>query len=95
MGIPPASPMSLATKRPPGFRSAMCGVRWAISAKSRSVNEMPHSWAMAGRCRAAFVEPPVAATTAAAFSKDFLVTMSRGRNWVAIRRTTVSPEATA
>ena len=40
---------------------------------------MPHSCAMAGRCSAALVEPPEAATTAAAFSSALRVTMSRGR----------------
>ena len=33
---------------------------------------------MAGRCSAALVEPPVAATTAAAFSRPVRVTRSRG-----------------
>ena len=32
---------------------------------------MPASWAMRGRCRPALVEPPVQATTRAAFSKRF------------------------
>ena len=40
---------------------------------------MPHSWAMAGRCRPPLVEPPVAATTTAAFSNALRVQMSRGR----------------
>ena len=40
---------------------------------------MPASCAMAGRCSAALVEPPVAATTMAAFSNALRVTMSRGR----------------
>jgi hypothetical protein len=35
--------------------------------------------AIAGRCRPALVEPPVAATTTAAFSRALRVTMSRGR----------------
>ena len=39
---------------------------------------MPASCAIAGRCRAAFVEPPVAQTTAQAFSRALRVTMSRG-----------------
>ncbi len=39
---------------------------------------MPASWAIAGRCKAALVEPPVAATIAAAFSRLARVTSSRG-----------------
>ena len=35
------------------------------------VNSMPASCAIAGRCSAALVEPPVAATTTAAFSSAF------------------------
>src|SRR5213595_3027518 len=52
---------------------------------------MPHSWAIAGRCSAAFVEPPDAATTAAAFSRALRVTMSRGRILVAISSMIFSP----
>ena len=48
---------------------------------------------MAGRCSAALVEPPVAATTAAAFSSALRVTMSRGRILSAIRSMTFSPAA--
>jgi hypothetical protein len=39
---------------------------------------MPASCAMAGMCSAALVEPPVAETTAQAFSSAWRVTMSRG-----------------
>ena len=39
---------------------------------------MPASCAMAGRCSAALVEPPVAETTAQAFSSALRVTRSRG-----------------
>ena len=38
----------------------------------------PASCAIAGRCSAALVEPPVADTTAQAFSSALRVTMSRG-----------------
>ena len=38
------------------------------SATSKRSNLMPHSCAIAGRCSAALVEPPEAATTVAAFS---------------------------
>ena len=47
-----------------------------ISATSNKLNLMPHPWAIAGRCSAALVEPPEAATTAAAFSRASRVTMS-------------------
>ena len=45
---------------------------------SSKVNLIPASFAMAGKCRAAFVDPPDAATITAAFSNDFFVTISRG-----------------
>jgi hypothetical protein len=56
---------------------------------------MPASLAIAGRCRPALVEPPVAATMAAAFSNDLRVTTSRGRNCDLIRSITALPLATA
>ena len=62
----------LARKRPPGFMSAISGVRFATRAKSSSVKRMPASCAIAGMCSAALVEPPVAATAAQAFSRLFL-----------------------
>ncbi len=68
----------LGENRPPGFRSAMSGVRFATRAKSSSVKRMPASCAIAGMCSAALVEPPVAATAAQAFSRLFCVTSSRG-----------------
>src|SRR3954447_23002320 len=52
---------------------------------------MPHSCAIAGRCSAALVEPPDAATTAAAFSSALRVTMSRGRMFWAHRCVASSP----
>src|SRR2546423_14953338 len=52
---------------------------------------MPHSCAIAGRCSAALVDPPDAATTAAAFSSARRVTMSRGRIFDAISSITFSP----
>ena len=41
-------------------------------------NFKPHSFAIAGKWRAAFVDPPVAATTTAAFFKASIVTISLG-----------------
>ena len=53
---------------------------------------MPASWAIAGRCRPALVDPPVAATAAQAFSRLFRVTRSRGRGPPSARmRSTISP----
>ena len=76
---PPARWRSVATKRPPGLRSATTGVRVAISSKSSSSSGRPSSRAIASRCRTAFVEPPVAATAAIAFSIDARVRIVEGR----------------
>ena len=65
--------------------SATIGVRAEIRSKSSIVNSIPKSRAMATRWRTAFVEPPVAATEATAFSNDSIVTNDRG---VTFRRTT-------
>ena len=70
--------MSFATYFPPGFKSARYGVLLNILATSIKSNLIPISFAKAGKCNAAFVEPPVAATIVAAFSKDFFVTISLG-----------------
>ena len=56
----------------------MYGVFLEIFVTSSSVNLIPASFAIAGRCKAAFVDPPDAATTTAAFSSDFFVTISLG-----------------
>ena len=56
---------------------------------------MPASLAIAGRCSAPLVEPPVAATTTAAFSSARRVTISRGRMPVSSRRITAWPESAA
>src|SRR5690348_10447709 len=56
---------------------------------------MPASFAIAGRCRAAFVEPPVAATTIAAFSNAFLVAIARGRMLCSISDITDRPASSA
>ncbi len=56
---------------------------------------MPASWAMAGRCRPALVEPPVQATTRAAFSSALRVTTSRGRMRFSSRFITAAPLAVA
>jgi hypothetical protein len=51
---------------------------------------------IAGICSAALVEPPVAATTAQAFSNALRVTMSRGRGPpFATARMTIAPACRA
>jgi hypothetical protein len=64
-----------------------------ISATSNRSKSIPASCAIAGRCSAALVEPPVQATTRAAFSSAFRVTMSRARMFFSIRFITATPEA--
>ena len=64
---------------PPGFVSAMCGTLSAILLKSSRLRATPASLAIARRCNTALVLPPNAFVTAMAFSKAFLVMMSRGR----------------
>ena len=54
---------------------------------------MPASFAIAGKCKAAFVDPPEAATTRAAFSNDFKVTISLGRKFNSINFITCFPAA--
>ena len=50
----------------------------ALNMKFASVKLMPASLAIAGKCSAALVDPPVAATMAAPFSSDLRVTISLG-----------------
>ena len=49
-----------------------------MRSKSSIVKSIPKSRAIATRCSTAFVEPPVAATEATAFSNDSFVTSERG-----------------
>ena len=58
--------------------SATIGVRAETRSKSSIVKSIPKSRAIATRWRTAFVEPPVAATDATAFSNDSVVTSERG-----------------
>ena len=73
----------------------MYGVRRNTSTTSSSVNTMPASCAIAGRCSPALVLPPVAATATAAFSNASRVQMSRGRNPLSSRLITARPLSTA
>ena len=88
---PRTCPWRRICRRASGRRCRACFSK--ISATSNRSNSMPASCAIAGRCSAALVEPPVAATTAAAFSSALRVTMSRGRMFLAISSITFSPEA--
>ena len=65
-------------QRPHGFMSATIGVCAEIRSKSSIVNSIPKSRAIATRWSTAFVDPPVAATEATAFSNDSRVTRERG-----------------
>ncbi len=87
--------MSTAVKRPPGFRSAMTGVRAAMASKSSMERATRASRAMASRCSTAFVDPPVAATVVIAFSIDARVTSDRGRTSPATSFIRVRPQARA
>ena len=64
---------SFARYFPPGFKSAIYGVSLKIFATSIISKSIPISLANAGRCNAAFVEPPEHATILAALIRDFLL----------------------
>ncbi len=66
-----------------------------IAATSSMVKRSPISCAIAGRCSAALVEPPVAPTTTAAFSSARMVTMSRGRRLRSSSAITARPLSSA
>jgi hypothetical protein len=66
-------------------------VRAEIASKSSIVKSMSSSFAIATRWRTPFVEPPVAATDAAAFSSEALVTICDGRTSRRTRSTTILP----
>ncbi|CAB4701399.1 unannotated protein [freshwater metagenome] len=76
-GIPPTLSTSVITYLPNGFRSPSSGTFAPMRWKSSSVKSTSASWAMASKCRTAFVEPPSAITIVIAFSKAFLVKISR------------------
>ena len=92
---PPAACRSVATKRPPGFRSTMIGVRSAIASKSSSLRPMPSSAAMASRCSTALVEPPLAATPAMALSMASRVMICDGRTSSRTSRIATRPASAA
>ena len=55
-------------KRPEVFRSQITGTFFLIRSKSSIVHSTSAAWAIARKCSTALVEPPVAITTAIAFS---------------------------
>ncbi len=92
---PPASYISEAEKRPPGFMSATIGVRSAIVPKSSISSGMPASRAIARRCRTPLVEPPVAATAAMPFSIARRSRIADGRTSRRTRSIASSPQRRA
>ena len=93
--LPPARYRSVATKRPPGFRSASNGVAPLMRSKSSMVMSTPASRAMASRCSTALVEPPVAATDAMPFSSAARVMIWRGRRSARTRSMMMRPDSRA
>ena len=77
-GTPPTWCRSFIKYLPLGFRSAKKGVLSLILWKSSIVKSISAALAMAKKCSTALVEPPRMAINRKAFSKDFLVTISRG-----------------
>ena len=66
-----------------------------MRSKSSIVSSTPASFASASRCRTAFVEPPVAATQATAFSMDSRVMTRLGLRSSSSRRITSLPQSSA
>ena len=76
--IPPIALSSDIKCIPKGLISAKTGVTFPMRVKSSRSRSTPIEWAIARRCKTAFVEPPNAITTAIEFSKAFFVIMSLG-----------------
>ena len=80
-GIPPALCKSTVTYLPDGFRSQNTGVFFANAFKIFQIQIHFRFLAMAIKCKMALVEPPMAITTAMAFSKDsFHHNVARAQN---------------
>ena len=91
-GVPPARYRSVATNRPPGLRSARIGTRELMRSKSSIERGIFASLAMASRCSTEFVEPPVAATPAIAFSIADFVRILDAVTFLRRRSITSSPD---
>ena len=79
------------TCRPLGFKSANRGVRAPTRVKSSSSSFTFAECAMASRCSTAFVEPPIAITSAMALRNASRVRMSEGRMPRRIKCNTARP----
>ena len=82
------------TNFPKGLRSPSNGTFDPIRLKSSRVRSTSASWAIASRCNTALVDPPSAITVVIAFSKAFLVKISRVVIPKRIKLTTASPDLT-
>ncbi len=76
-GTPPTWWNSVVTKRPDGLRSHRTGTFARIASKSSRESGTSAAWAIAMRWSTAFVEPPIAITTAIAFSNASRVRIRR------------------
>ena len=79
---------------PLGLRSARNGVSLDILVKSSSVKSILAVFAMAKKCNTALVEPPNTMISFTAFSRDFLVMMSKGFKSFSMSHFRASPDAT-
>ncbi len=77
-GTPPTLCKSSITYFPLGFKSAKKGVRSLIFWKSLILSFTPTDFAIAIRCKTAFVDPPNTVMRVSAFSKAFRVIISLG-----------------
>ena len=94
-GIPPTRSTSVITYFPNGLRSPSSGTLEPMRWKSSRVRSTSASWAIAKRCRTAFVEPPSAIKMVMAFSNAFFVKISRVVIPFAIKLTTAAPACSA
>ena len=94
-GTPPARWKSTATYLPDGFKSHSTGTFCRTRSKSSIVHSTSAAEAIARKCSTALVEPPVAITSAIAFSIDLRVMMSRGFRSRLIASTSTRADAAA
>ena len=83
------------TNFPKGLRSPINGTLEPMRWKSSRVRSTSASWAIASKCNTALVEPPSAIKIVMAFSKAFLVKISRVVIPFAIKFTTAAPDCSA
>ena len=92
---PPAACMSVATKRPHGFMSAITGVRALMRSKSSRSSSTPASRATASRCSTALVDPPVATARVTPLVMDARVRICRAVTPRRTRSTARRPQSRA